>query len=389
VCETLGSSATLLATLGSVLGAVSWSGHVEAIPLSLLTLVLLGLTKNRKHCLLLMFSYYAGATWQIVPAASVFFGHHVQPVQVVVLWLAVGTTLAAPWALLWSPIAKIRLYGAPFAVVLLAFPPLGMIGCGSPLTASGVLFPGLAWLGLLLTLLICGLSASYPFWALVLTLLFALPANLIDHVPVPPPDWQVVSTHLGGVGLDTPDPLADFAAAQFLQETALSSRARVIVFPETVVSNWNEATEAFWGRTSRTLRRDGKTILVGANVSANNPRHYFNSIIIRGADAQADFRQRIPLPIAMWTPYNGEGVPLRLNGPATLIIEGHRAAVLICYEQLLIWPAVTSFAQHPTIVLGVANEYWAQTTTIPEIQRACLTSWSRLFHLPMLWAENT
>ena len=169
----------------------------------------------------------------------------------------------------------------------------------------------------------------------------------------------------------------------------MTSPARVVVFPETVVSNWNDATEAFWGGTFESLKREGKTILVGANVSDARSRHYFNSIVIRGANRRRDFLQRIPIPIAMWTPGSDRGVPLQLEAPGTLWLAGRRAAVLICYEQLLIWPAITSFKEHPTLLLGTANDYWADSTTVSQIQRACLTSWARLFHIPMLWAENT
>jgi apolipoprotein N-acyltransferase len=111
--------------------------------------------------------------------------------------------------------------------------------------------------------------------------------------------------------------------------------------------------------------------------------------VIRGADKHEDFLQRIPIPFAMWTPGSDRGVPLDLEAPGTLSLAGRRAAVLICYEQLLIWPAITSFKEHPNLLLGTANDYWADSTTVSQIQRACLTSWARLFHIPMLWAENT
>jgi apolipoprotein N-acyltransferase len=226
--------------------------------------------------------------------------------------------------------------------------------------------------------LICGLLASYPMYGFAVAILFSVPTQLAYHEPQAPSDWQAVSTHFGGVGLETPNPLAEYAAAQSIQETALSSPAHVIVFPETVVSNWNEATDAFWGPALEALKRKGKTILVGANVSDTHSPHYFNVIVIRGAEKQVDFLQRIPIPLAMWKPGSGRGVPLHLAGPATLELAGQRAAVLMCYEQLLIWPAVTSFKESPTILIGLANEYWTQSTTVSEIQRACLTSWAGL-----------
>jgi apolipoprotein N-acyltransferase len=385
----LANSATLLSATGFAVGATAWSGYTPAIAFSLLVLILLVLPRRRRDVFLLMLCYYAGATWQIIPGASVFFGHHANPIQILFLWLGASSILAAPWAALWSHRPRLRLCGVLITLVLLAVPPLGIIGCASPLTAAGILFPGLAWAGLVLTLLLCGFLAAYPRRAIVLTLAVALPAHVSYRPAKSPADWQAVSTHFGGVGLDTPDPLAEYAAAQLIQNTALNSSARVIVFPETVVSNWNEATDAFWDRTIQMLRRDGKTLLVGANVSEPNGRRYFNAIVVRGATANGEFLQRIPIPIAMWTPYGEDGVPLRLAGAGTLDIAGSKAAVLICYEHLLVWPVMTSFTRRPTVLLGIANVYWARATTVPNIQRACLTSWARLFHVPLLWAENT
>ena len=282
-----------------------------------------------------------------------------------------------------------RLATVPLTLVLLALPPLGIIGWASPLISAGILFPGTGWLGLLLTLFLCGMLSSYPLRALAIGLAISVPAQILYQAPCPPAVWEAVSTQFGGVGLDTPDPLAEYRAAQFIQQRALASTAQVVVFPETVVSNWNQATEAFWGPTIHHLKSQGKTILVGANVTDENRSHYFNALIIRGAQAQSDFRQRIPVPVAMWTPFSHEGVPLRLNARGSIKLHGQKAAILICYEQLLIWPAVTSFAERPTLVIGTANGYWASTTRISQIQLACLTSWARLFHLPLLWAENT
>ena len=389
LCHTPIVRRSLLVGSGFVVGAVAWSGYAATIPLSLLILLLLGQLETRRRALALMVSYYAGATWQVVPGAAAFFGHHANPVQVLLLWAGASLLLGLPWVALWSRKRGRRLYTVPITISLLAIPPLGLIGVASPLTAAGILFPGTAWLGLVLTLFICSLLASYPALSLAAVIAFSVPAQLLYHAPQPPSDWQAVNTHFGGVGLDTPDPLAEYAAAQSIQETALSSPARVIIFPETVVSNWNEATDGFWGGSFKLLASQGKTVLVGANISDTRSHHYFNSIVVRGAERQQDFLQRIPIPIAMWTPGSDRGVPLRLSGPGTLRIAGRNVAVVICYEQLLIWPVITSFKEHPTALVGIANEYWARSTTVPEVQHACLASWARLFHVPMLWAENT
>jgi hypothetical protein len=380
---------SLLIGAGFLVGCVAWSGYLPTIPLSLLVFLLLGRLGTRQRVIGLMVGYYAGATWQIIPGAGTFFGHHATLVHVLLLWMGTSIVLGLAWIPLALRNRRTRLYTVPLTILLLAVPPLGLIGVASPLTTAGILFPGTAWLGFLLTLLICGLLASYPMYGFAMAIVFSVPAQLLYHAPQAPSDWQAVSTHFGGVGLETPNPLAEYEAAQSIQETALSSPAHVIVFPETIVSNWNEATDAFWARTLELLNREGKTILVGANVSDTVTRHYFNAVVIRGANKQQDFLQRIPIPFAMWTPGSDRGVPLRLAGPATVQIAGRQTAVLICYEHLLIWPIITSFSDRPSLLVGIANAYWARSTTVPDIQRACLNSWARLFDVPMLWAENT
>lgn len=378
-----------LPALACFVGVVAWSGHVLTIPLALLLLVLLGTAMTRRAALTTCVAYYAGATWQILPGAATFFGHHANPVHVLSLWAGASVLLATPWAILWSPRRGSRLWRMPLALAVLAVPPLGAIGCASPLIAAGLLFPGTAWFGLALTALVCGLLSSYPALGLALTLAFATPAHMFYRSQPAPRDWRAESTRFGGVGLDTPTPLADYQAAQSIQQIALRSDARVILFPETVVTNWNPGTDLFWKATINTLREQGKTILVGANVFDPTSQHYLNSIVIRGAEQRPNFVQRIPIPIAMWIPLSKAGVPLQLRKPGTVMIGGQNAAVLICYEQLLVWPVATSFMQHPTLLLGTANDYWARNTTIADIQRACLESWARLFRVPLLWAQNT
>jgi hypothetical protein len=378
-----------LPALACFVGVVGWSGRLLTIPLALLLLTLLSVAMTRRVALATSVAYYAGATWQILPGAATFFGHHANPVQVLSLWAGASLLLATPWAILWSPRRASRLWRMPLALVLLAVPPIGVIGCASPLVAAGLLFPGTAWFGLALTVLVCGLLPSYPGLGLTVALVFATPAQLFYRSQPAPSDWRAESTRFGGVGLDAPTPLADYHAAQSIQQIALRSDARVILFPEAVVTNWNPGTDLFWKPTIDTLREQGKTMLVGANVFDSTSRHYFNSIVIRGAEQHPDFVQRIPIPVAMWMPLRKTGVPLQLGKEGTVMIAGQKVAILICYEQLLVWPVATSFMRHPTLLLGTANDYWAKNTTVPEIQRACLESWARLFCVPLLWAQNT
>jgi ABC-type proline/glycine betaine transport system permease subunit len=83
----------------------------------------------------------------MIPGAKIFFGRHVTPIEILVLWLGFAGVLGVPWALFWSRNPKIRIWTVPFVILLLAVPPLGVIGCASPLTVAGIAFPGFGWLG--------------------------------------------------------------------------------------------------------------------------------------------------------------------------------------------------------------------------------------------------
>jgi len=79
LCHTAIVRRSLRVGSGFAVGAVAWSGYAATIPLSLVILLLLAQLETRKRAFGLMVSYYAGATWQIIPGAATFFGHHSNP----------------------------------------------------------------------------------------------------------------------------------------------------------------------------------------------------------------------------------------------------------------------------------------------------------------------
>jgi apolipoprotein N-acyltransferase len=180
-----------------------------------------------------------------------------------------------------------------------------------------------------------------------------------------------------------------------VQTTILASQATVLLFPEHLVTHWNESTDAFWEDTLTALSSQHRTVLIGAGInppgSSRNSfaqNRYLNVLLARGEENTAFYQERIPIPIAMWRPLDDDGVPLRLFARGTIRIHNQNAAVLICYEQILVWPFLSSAVEHPTILLTTSNDYWAKDTRIPAIQQSSAASWARLFHLPILAATN-
>src|SRR6202163_2486622 len=148
----LSSSVTLPAIAGTT-AAVAWSGHLTAIPLSLVAPLLVYHAKSRKHAYASMFCYYAAASWPLIPGARAFFGLEGTPLIGLFLCLAAAALLALPWGLLFTRARGRTALSVPLCILLTAMPPLGIIGWASPLLSAGVLFPGSKWFGLALILI--------------------------------------------------------------------------------------------------------------------------------------------------------------------------------------------------------------------------------------------
>ena len=283
--------------------------------------------------------------------------------------------MAFPWAFLPPPIA----------FLVTALPPFGIIGVAHPITAAGVLFPDTAWFGLALTAVLPTLLVRFPAPTIALALSLSLVTNAAHKQPRSPAGWEGINTHLGNIGTDA---ASEFRAAELIQATASNSSARVLVFPEMVVTRWTKATEAFWQPILEALAREDRAIIIGAGLPIQQTRNYRNALVVAGGERKFFF-QRIPLPWVMWNPLaTNDRVPLNIRGTGILTLAGERAAALICYEQLVPWPILSAVAEHPTLILSVSNATWTEGTPIPVVQAANVTAWSRLFGLPIVASLN-
>ena len=62
--------------------------------------------------------------------------------------------------------------------------------------------------------------------------------------------------------------------------------------------------------------------------------------------------------------------------------------MLICYEQLIVWPVLTALVDEPDVLITIANVAWLAGTPIPDCQAAAVRCWARLFWLPIVSAIN-
>ena len=414
----------LLTIAAAVVGLAVSSAHPAGIIAALLLLpAIIFRRPSRRSCYGTAASYYAGALWPLAVGARNFFGPDISAGTAITFWALCAVLLALPFALLWTDRTRHLLWRAPLALLLGAVPPLGLIGFASPLTASGLLFPAWSWAGLAFSTAGCGFITAHPRMGIPFLTALALIANLSYRGdPQPPATWQTVDTHLGAISHGPVSPLREYLAAQTIQQQACASSAKVVIFPESVVPRWTASTDLFWKPSIEAFRRDRKIVLIGALIPQSLPPQgrdllaavellqtahepetggrlpgspqpaipysYRNAVIIRGAQTGI-FLQRLPVPMAVWKPFERGGTPLQLTGPAVLDLAGQRAALLICYEQVIPWTVWTAALARPTLLVGMSNDHWATGTPIPQWQALCLHAWSRLFGVPYLLAVNT
>ncbi len=418
-----------LSVLLTALCGASWMLPVHWIGplLSLIFVLLVPLQTRRRFRYLVALSYYTAGSVGLLRGVAVFFDAHAPMWEGAFLWLGSAALLSAGWAFADQPWK---------ALIVLLFdaliPPLAFFDWLSPLSSAGALFPdmglaGLAALGTLFLivddlgiykrhLMVLGTFEIRLQWGMVATLAgIAILANgLAAQSRNAPQGCRLHSCRLQGwlgVDLDVGEARQSILTNQarhtaIVRETLATLRThkgvRVVLLPESLETDW---AGNIWA-IQRAIPR-GQTWLVGMNVP-RKPGLVTDSIVALQAAAlpaaalrhegppQILFSSAFPVPVSMWHPWSrGTGYTESTNvgysaawwTPARKI-EGRRTWASICYDQLLPFVWIEGVLQNPQVVLLTNNEWWAQGTGIPVIQRNTAWAWARLIGAPAIEAEN-
>src|ERR1700687_5809870 len=247
------SSRLTLPVVAASTAAIAWNGHLAVIPFSLVAPLLVYHAKSRKHAYASMFSYYAAASWPLIPGARAFFGVQGTPIIGLFLCLTAAVLLALPWGLLFSRGHGSAVFCVPLCILLTAIPPLGIIGWASPLLSAGVLFPGSKWFGLAFIMIFLSAFRFKPGLSLVSFALCALVFHFQYTQPQVPAGWDAVNTNYAGTGQGDPDFTTEYNTAQTMQTTIVESHATVLLFPEHLLTDWDESPDVFLGHTLITV----------------------------------------------------------------------------------------------------------------------------------------
>lgn len=369
----------IASTVAAVAAGSAVSRAQPLCALALPPLVIWQATRLRAACISIAYFLSAGET---ILSVGSYLDMSGSPFPPACFWVISAALQSLVWVAVWG--REARPLRTTLALVLSALPPLGVLSWAHPFHAAGILFPTTGLFGIALTLVLVEVIVFEPA-AIVLPIVLAIGLRDVGVRP-PPPSWAGMRTHFGDVFRgDDPLGVMDAVGYQIKHNDAL-----VQVWPESVVPHWNDATQSFWSELLADARSRGKTIVLGSTISIPDPRilRLRNVAIIQGREEADPVDQRTPVPGGTWHPLTGEGVPLSLFKSTVRNIGGERAAFVICYEQLLSWTYIPFFVERPTLLIGMANVYWVQDTSIPAVQNACLKSWARLFDIPFVEAVN-
>ncbi|MBB5536269.1 hypothetical protein GGD55_002976 [Rhizobium giardinii] len=163
----------------------------------------------------------------------------------------------------------------------------------------------------------------------------------------------------------------------------------VIVLPESVLGFWTPTVERLWREA---LRGGNLTVIAGAAVLDGSG--YDNVLVAISANqSEILYRERMPVPGSMWQPWrawtgDAGGARAHFFTNPVVVAGGNRIVPLICYEQLVVWPALQSMLHSPDIIVATGNGWWTSGTSIVAIQQASSIAWAKLFGLPLVSAFN-
>ena len=241
----------------------------------------------------------------------------------------------------------------------------GLVSLVSALVTVGAFAPG---------------ARSWPLWVALLLVLSAAACD--RYAPGLDSDWAGLSTRYGK--LSEVDAEARYARAASVVRAAERMDAKVVLVPEGLAGRWTPSTETLW---SVDAAESDRVLLIGALQERSGTRR--NGLVIAQKGRARFWSQRWPAPIGMWAPWRSGHVQSALcaleRRPTS---QERRAAMLVCFEQFVSWPAFQTALEDPDVVLAPANLWFARGTNLNRVREVTLQSWGALMGWSVVEAIN-
>jgi hypothetical protein len=267
--------------------------------------------------------------------------------------------------------------------LVLLLPPVGLISGVNPWVGGAAAMPGLGYFGLLVVTvsLFAPDKKTWPGWASILVLASFLACETYE--PAPSVSWTGISTRYGALGGQTPTEQYDMAADAWSR--AVGTDAEVVLFPEGVGGAWTASSASVWALEAEESESE-MVWVVGAMQSDVKGRR--NGVGVVGQGEPYFWSQRLPAPIGMWAPWHARHVKSDLFRSSVKVIDGHKTALLMCFEQFVGWPVFQSALEGAEVVLAPANLWFAAGTNLYAVREVTLQSWEALMGWTVVEAIN-
>lgn len=337
--------------------------------------------------------YHAVASRSLMAGMTQFFD--VPLYMGVIAVIGCSAVLGLVWAACWQPRDLPQAFSRSLLRLTLLFvvstcvPGLGSLAVASPLAASGIMFEGFGWAGLVLFVGFLADACAHPARAVLFVVVCALGGASWRGQVGPASGLEAIHTSMR-VPRDMFDFEEQWEIARAAQADVRVTQAPIVVLPESIGGLWQTSMQRAWGATERELRDAGRVAIVGATIPLANG-DFDNGAVFVGA-SNGPYLQRMPIPLAMWRPWSegrSDGV-FRSHwfGPGTSLVNGQRLGMLVCFEAGLAWPVLVSVAEGAQALVALSNGQWLQGTGATNAQRQTLESWGALFGLPVVFAVN-
>jgi len=194
------------------------------------------------------------------------------------------------------------------------------------------------------------------------------------------------------------DPARYAATLATYERLVETSRARLIVFPETAIPVFFDMVDPrYWKELEQVAHRRGAELLIG--VPIRDGRNYFNSVISLGSDPAQIYSKTHLVPFGEFVPagfrwiVDTMAIPLGdfSSGPAQqrpLALAGERVAPNICYEDAFGEEIIRQLPE-ATLLVNVSNVAWFGDSLAPAQHAQMSRMRSRETGRYMLRATNT
>jgi apolipoprotein N-acyltransferase len=380
------------------IGFAALSFNPALSPFVLAVPILWTLADSRYAAFAVILAYKLTASRGLLPGAAVFLSENHTPEQAAILYFLMSFGASLPFLLFWSADKRRKSVCLILAfVTAYVLPPLSLIGIINPLMASGTIFRGWGFAGILAMLVIyalCAASRKTAYSFLCVIALFTVLPGAEWYEPAAPEGIVAVNTSFGKLGSGSFNFALDYERARMVfddlrRRDAAQSNAQIIVLPETIAGRLNDTGMEFWrGETQKLL--PGKTVIFGAELPTGDGKKYDNAAILLHEGKITVSRQRIPVPCSMYrSPFAKTGANLHLSGDGILEMpDGRKAAMIVCYEAFLTWPFLVSMFRKPDLIICTANLWWCRDTSLPATQRTVVSLWALTFGVPAVFVRN-